>query len=466
MSNYSLVIDSTFKPFSYQELMAPVTRMSDYHEKLAQEYDTLSSQADILEAMGKDDRDKESGAYSRYKAYSDNLRKEANDLYRYGVNTESRRILSDVRRRYNTDIVPIQNAWNKRIKEAEAQQTAENNNPFLRFSRRAADTNIDYYVDNPEGGYDVYDLKNVYTMTSSMAKNLAKQAREGRKEYIDDVTYRFITPYGLDPNLINDWQTNPNASPTLTNMVNQALASNGISEDNPIYQEALNIAKLGTWDAIGDDKEHMVEDYSRKAAISDHYATKQKLLTSKLSSAAEAGYDYIDSTYELPMQGATKDGGKATSVSVKPLHYEKSDWNNLSKSYKVREITNFKNNTAEFSTDNSVTLGNLLDRKDSDKKDINVVPFWGKVNGKQGLILATNENGKDHRYFIDAETMPESQILQVVNAYNDADLFERQGNTQARDAALSVARRALHSSFTTHEPSYEQKLINQGKNNN
>ena len=77
MPNYSIVIDSTFKPFTYQELTAPLDRAEAYHEKLAQEYDTLSSQADILEAMGKDDRDKESGAYNRYKAYSDSLRKEA-----------------------------------------------------------------------------------------------------------------------------------------------------------------------------------------------------------------------------------------------------------------------------------------------------------------------------------------------------------------------------------------------------
>ena len=118
MANYSLVANSTFQPFTYQELAAPLDRMELYHEKLADEYDKLSSQADVLEAMGKND--KNSGAYSRYKAYSDSLRKEADDLYRFGLNTESRQRLSDLRRRYNTDIVPIQNAWTKREKEADS----------------------------------------------------------------------------------------------------------------------------------------------------------------------------------------------------------------------------------------------------------------------------------------------------------------------------------------------------------
>jgi hypothetical protein len=95
MANYSLVIDSTFKPFTYQELAAPLDRMEAYHEKLNDEYDKLSQQADVLEAMGANDRDKNSGTYARYKAYSDKLRQEADNLYRFGLNTESRQRLSD-----------------------------------------------------------------------------------------------------------------------------------------------------------------------------------------------------------------------------------------------------------------------------------------------------------------------------------------------------------------------------------
>ena len=77
MANYSLIVDSTFRPFSYQELMAPVARMSDVHSAIAEQYDKLSSQADVLEAMGANDRDKDSGTYERYKNYSNALRAEA-----------------------------------------------------------------------------------------------------------------------------------------------------------------------------------------------------------------------------------------------------------------------------------------------------------------------------------------------------------------------------------------------------
>lgn len=460
MSNYSLVIDSTFKPFSYQELMAPVARMSEYHEKLAQEYDNLSSQADILEAMGNDDRDKNSGVYSRYKSYSDSLRNEADNLYRYGLNVESRRRLSDLRRRYNTEIVPIQNAWNKRDEEAKAQLDASIKNPLLKFSRNAKDTPLEYYINNPQGGYDAYDLKNVYTMTAAMAKTLAKQAREGRKEYIDDVTYRFITPYGLDPNLINDWQSNPDASPTLTNMVSQALASNGITADNPIYNEALSVAKLGTWEAIGEDKEHIQNDQARllnmQAAKEIGVARAKAAMT---AGADNGGYTFSDSMYELPMQGATKDN-KATSRNVRVLNYEKGDWNANSRNFMAKEITGYKEGKPIYDS-KAVSLGDLLNKQNANKKDINVSSYWSDEEGEEGLILATTEDGKAHRYFISADNMPENNIQVAKEYFNYAKIYKEAGRTAEAAQAIDLAMKALHTGLTTHNKSYEQSVVRQ-----
>lgn len=269
MPNYSLVANSTFQPFTYQELAAPLDRQEAYHEKLVEEYDKLSAQADILEAMGNNDRDKNSSLYNQYKSYSNSLRKEADDLYRYGLNSESRRRLSELRRRYNTDIVPIQNAWNKREEEAKMQLTARMNKPSLRFTRDAAGTDLGYYVNNPGGGYGVIDLDAISSQMSAMAKNLSKMKGEGRLEKVDNFTNMLVTPYGLDPRLVNEWQNNESASPTLTAMRNQILTANGL--DNPeflntpngqaILQEAIGAAQRGAWDAVGEEKTQVMDNY-------------------------------------------------------------------------------------------------------------------------------------------------------------------------------------------------------------
>ena len=284
MANYSLTVNNTFQPFTYQELAAPLDREELYHEKLAEEYDKLSSQADVLEAMGKNDRDKNSGTYQRYKAYSDSLRKEADDLYRFGLNTESRQRLSDLRRRYNTDIVPIQNAWTKREKEAEDQMKAQLQNPSLMFTRDARNTALDEYVANPTGGYGVINGANITAQMSAMAKNLAKQVRSGNKQNIDDYTYNYIVKYGLDENLIRNWQD----SPTLSAMYKQVMESNGVTPEalgnsanlQSIIDKSTGYAEMGMWNAMGEDKSNITEDFwnrlqaSTQAAIDKENAKK------------------------------------------------------------------------------------------------------------------------------------------------------------------------------------------------
>lgn len=302
MPNYTLVANSTFQPFTYQELMAPVQLMSNYHEKLAEEYDKLSSQADLLEALGK--TDKETPVYSQYKNYSEALKKEADDLYAKGLTSESRHRLSDLRRRYNAEIVPIQNAWNKREEEIKAQQQARLANPSLRFTRIAADTGLQSYIDNPTGGYGVVNLDAITNDMKTAAANLAKEIRAGKQiEGIDATHYNYIKKYGLDSNVITSWMNNPNSNPKLKSMMNGILAKHGITPEalakSPngaaLLIEGEQAAKNGAWYAIGEDKEHILEDdvkkmnmqaakelyvYGKKKEIDAEYARAQAGSTS------------------------------------------------------------------------------------------------------------------------------------------------------------------------------------------
>ena len=268
MANYSLVANSTFQPFSYQELLAPIMDMSNYHEKLNEEYDKLSSQADILEAMGSDDRDNHSGAYGRYKNYSNTLKKEAEELYKFGLNSESRRRLSDLRRMYNTDIVPIQNAWNKRDEETKMQTAAYMQNPSLMFTRDANKTSLDEYIKNPTGGFGVINGANITAQMATMANNLAKQIRSGHAENIDAYTKNYITKYGLDENFIRNWRN----SPALTKMFEQVMQANGVTPEaldgslnaQSIIDRSTRYAEMGMWNAMGEDKSQIMEDYGAR----------------------------------------------------------------------------------------------------------------------------------------------------------------------------------------------------------
>ena len=280
MPNYSLTINSQFRPFTYQELAAPLDRQDAYHEHLMEQYEKLSSQADILEAMGANDRDNKSGAYSQFKAYSDNLRNERDLLYKHGLDPNSRLRLAEMRRRYNTEIVPIQNAWTKREQEADMQMKAQMQNPSLRFTRDARTSTLDSYIANPTGGFGVVNLNAISADMAAMAKSLEGKIKRGEKvDGIDSVTYNYIQQYGLDESTINRWLKDPQSNPTLTNMKNQVLAKHGVTaealqgSDNAIslMKEAENAANMGAWASIGKDTSQLHEDRAKVMAMQHYY---------------------------------------------------------------------------------------------------------------------------------------------------------------------------------------------------
>ena len=284
MANYALIANSTFNPFSYQELMAPVARMSDVHSAIAEQYDKLSSQADVLEAMGNNDRDKGSGTYGRYKAYSDALRAEAENLYRNGLDINSRMRLSDLRRRYNQEIVPIQNAWNTRKQEAEVQMKARLQNPSLRFTRDASTSTLDDYLANPTGGYGVVNLNAITADMAAAAKTLEGQIKRGAKvEGVDSTTYNYIQRYGLSDSMINEWIKNPESNSALTNMMNQVLAKHGVTEQAlagtqngaAILAEGRQAAQLGAWHSMGKDQGQLHTNQAALMALQEQYAERR-----------------------------------------------------------------------------------------------------------------------------------------------------------------------------------------------
>lgn len=391
MPNYSLVANSTFQPFTYQELAMPLDRQDAYHENLMQQYEQLSNKADILEAMGKNDKD--AGAYNRYKAYSDSLRNEAENLYKNGLNVDSRLRLTELRRRYNQEIVPIQNALNKRRQEAELQMKAKMANPALRFTRDASNTSLDDYINNPEGGYGVVNLNNITAQMSGLAKNLEKQVLSGamKKEQVDDFTYNTIIRHGLDPNFINDWLQHPEKSPTLTNMMNQVLQANGVTLEalkgsqngESILRDATSAAQMGAWEAIGQDTSQMMQDRKK---IMD-YQLGQQIYMSNLnarnkmaiaqakaqaSGATGAGINGMDSVseYDLPMQGADFSNARDMENAMKTLGYQ------------------MKN--GKLSSTGKVTIGD---------KQANVFGRDGRVMTRKQFVAQAGNSEKDQKAF-------------------------------------------------------------------
>ena len=146
--NFNLVVNSSFKPFSYSEMLQPVLMATQAHQELENQYGELATKASVWEEMANEQTDPY--AYKMYKTYANDLEEQAGQLAREGLNAASRRDMLNMRARYSKEITPIEQAYALRQKQAEQQQQALLQDPTLMLSRRAATTSLDDYIRNPQ----------------------------------------------------------------------------------------------------------------------------------------------------------------------------------------------------------------------------------------------------------------------------------------------------------------------------
>ena len=263
MANYSLVVDAKFRPFSYQELLAPALMMTQAHQQVEDQYAELSSKANIWDKMTNEQTDKK--AHAIYKQYADDLRDKANQLSSYGLDPQSRQEMLNMRSRYSSEIVPIEQAYKKREEQALEQRRAMLQNPTLLLSRKASTTSLNDYLDNPNLDYQSYSGALLTQQASQMAQQLAKELSSTNVGRVDSYTNLLKNKYGLTKSDIMEAAINPNSSKAtkaLNAISAEVLKASGISswKDKQISNTADSYIRQGWWSAIGPEQAQMFEN--------------------------------------------------------------------------------------------------------------------------------------------------------------------------------------------------------------
>lgn len=255
MPNYGLVVGSKFKPFSYQELVAPVMEATKAHQAVEDAYNDLDVKASIWNNLINRDLDPE--LYEQYQKYADDLSRQAEQLAAQGLTPNAKQSLLGLKSRYSKEITPIENAYTKRAEQAKIQQNAKINNPHLYFSRDAANTRLMDYVINPEIDFDAINGKDVTTMVSNAASALSKELVEDKTELrklLGGDYYEYVKQRGFTKEAVLEAiMDNPNASPVLRSILDKAVDSTGVRgwNDPKALERTYNYAKEGLWSAVG-----------------------------------------------------------------------------------------------------------------------------------------------------------------------------------------------------------------------
>lgn len=136
MANFSYVVDSSFQPFSMQEMLVPFSAYKDAFEKGEEAYNDLTDKSDKFKYLS-DTLPEGSRARQLYEGYANDLKTQAEDLAHNGLTMTNRRALTSLKRRYQGEIGRL-------IKADEAMDVEKK----LRQSLNAQDSSRLYATDN------------------------------------------------------------------------------------------------------------------------------------------------------------------------------------------------------------------------------------------------------------------------------------------------------------------------------
>lgn len=326
MLSFAYTNQTNFRPFSYQEMLAPVLMATKAHQAVEEAYSELDSQANAIGSLANEANDPVT--YQRYKAYEESLRQQADALAKNGLTPGSRQSLLDLKGRYAKDITPIKNAITRRRELADEQRKALLQNPTLMFQRdmnsMSYDSSLDRFLENPDYDYgERYSGALLTQQVSQAASNLAKELTNyGNGKRLDAYTKTFLQQHGFTRDQVLDAISNPNraqSQPVLNAIVGQVMDSSGMSNwaDKPTMDKAYNYARQGLWSAIGQTNISPYEDYAARLTEKykyDNLPTQRGLALNprsvySLRHKSQAERDFLDNVNKYKDYFTTDDYG-------------------------------------------------------------------------------------------------------------------------------------------------------------
>lgn len=327
-ANY-IVVNSKFKPFSYAEMLQPVQMATAAHQEVENEYAELATKANVWDEMANEQTDPY--AYKMYKTYSNDLEEQAGQLAREGLTPASRQNMLRMRQRYSSDIVPIEQAYKRRQELIDEQRKLLAQDNTLMFDRNASMLSLDDLIKNPQLTYQSYSGATLAKQVGTAAQNLAKEMRDNPRKWrtiLGNQYFETIMQKGYRPEeIIQVLQNNPEASPILKGIVEDAVGSSNISSwgDQDTLNRAYEYARQGLWNAVGETQ------YQVQSNKAYDYAMQEQLAKNKEARAKTAKEQEERSRlYYRAVPKTTVDGDKKTTQMNEDLKVLQEILNNPS----------------------------------------------------------------------------------------------------------------------------------------
>ena len=324
--NYSLVANTQFKARNFDDMIRPYVMYTQEYRAQEDAIADLATKADVWAGLANEQTDPV--AYAQYTNYANALKDQAAVMADRGLNPSSRQAMLNLKRRYSSEIVPIEQAYTARKAQAEEQRKALLQNPTLMMSRRADTTSLDRYMENPNLGYESYSGALLTQQAGQAAAAIAKELRDyGKGKPLDGFTRTWLQQHGYTAAEVAfaiNHPDDPRASSVLNTIVNNVIADSGMTNwaDNKTLNQAYNYARQGLWQAVGQTQ---VGTYTDQAAIMAAQEAMQKRAEVRAEKAARQRQLQLSLTPNFDRRNVR------TSKEVGAVAQEAKDWEKYKK---------------------------------------------------------------------------------------------------------------------------------------
>lgn len=307
MASIVLTNNAKFTPYTFDEMLKPLAMATQEQRAIEEGISELGSKADLMRMYANEEPN--SKVASMYNTYANDLDKQAEALAKSGLNPASRKGLLDLKRRYSSEIIPIETAVTRRRQLAEEQRKARAQDDSILFDVDARELSLDNLISNPELSYTSVSGKNIMANVSKAAEALSKEARNDPNYFnklLGGDYYEYVKQHGFSSKSVLDAiKRSPNASAILTGIVDDAVTASGVRKEwsGKAYNRAYDYANQGLWNAVGETKTQLVDNWRAKLSAQEEMKKRVAKYENDLK-AAELGLTYKpQSTSHLEASG-------------------------------------------------------------------------------------------------------------------------------------------------------------------
>lgn len=239
---YSIISNAKFRPFSYDEIVKPLVQYKEAYDKAEADYTNLVTQTEVWKDIANQTNSPK--AYQMYKAYSDDLSSMVDDFSK-GMTLTNRSALMGLKRRYASEITPIERASKELDKRDAFVAETLAKNPNAVFEKGG--DSIDDYLGGKRANTTYWDgdsaLKRVAAKAEAVGKAL--YSNPTTKLFLNGQQYQIsqlngISPEELSQILLNPENINTEAGRQMRKIVDDELGSLNMNNYSKLDQAKIN----------------------------------------------------------------------------------------------------------------------------------------------------------------------------------------------------------------------------------